>query len=306
MIYTCTLNPSLDYYLTINKTLERGVANRSVAEYYEPGGKGTNVSIVLSNFQIPSVALGFLGGWNKDFYLSMLNKYNHVQALFTGIEDNTRVNIKILGEAETDINAKGPNIKPEEIAKFRRRLEKVTARDIFVLSGNIQEELKEVMEEIIADLSSRRVSIVLDTNPEFVKKCLKYQPILIKPNFEELEAMFNKKVDEDDIDSLIAMANSLSEEGAANVLVSLGNKGSFLVSGGTVLRNDALEGEVVNATGAGDSMVAGFILSLIRGATPFESYKYACAAAYATIFENHLATREDILKYIDKVILYEA
>ena len=83
MIYTCTLNPSLDYYMEGQQELEPGKLNRSQLEYYEAGGKGINVSIVLNNLGIPSRAVGFLGGFTKDFYISLLAKYEFILPNFT-------------------------------------------------------------------------------------------------------------------------------------------------------------------------------------------------------------------------------
>ena len=85
MIGTCTLNPSLDYYLEFEKEIELGKTNRSNLEYYEAGGKGVNVSIVLNNLHIPSRAFGFLGGFTKDFYISLLQKYEQIRPSFVYI-----------------------------------------------------------------------------------------------------------------------------------------------------------------------------------------------------------------------------
>ncbi len=123
MIYTCTTNPSLDYYITVPNKLIAGENNRSDMEMYEAGGKGVNVSIVLNIFRIPSVCMGFLGGFTRDFYLTFITNYPNVQPLFTTIADNTRINVKIMdSKYETSINAKGPHITDEEFARFKSRL----------------------------------------------------------------------------------------------------------------------------------------------------------------------------------------
>ena len=86
MIYTCTLNPSLDYYMDFDK-IESGKLNRSVSEHYEAGGKGINVSIVLNNLRIPSRALGFVGGFTREFFMQHLQRYTYIEPNFTYIKD---------------------------------------------------------------------------------------------------------------------------------------------------------------------------------------------------------------------------
>ena len=98
MIYTCTVNPSLDYYLKVTPPLSGSGINRTENEDFNAGGKGVNVSIVLNNLMIPNVALGFLGGFTKDYYLSFIKKYTYIEPLFTTINENTRINLKILSD----------------------------------------------------------------------------------------------------------------------------------------------------------------------------------------------------------------
>ena len=90
MIYTCTCNPSLDYYLSMPQ-LQKGKLNRSDFELYAVGGKGVNVSIILNNLGIRSTALGFLGGFIKDYYLKDLDKYPFIMPMFVPIRSGTAV-----------------------------------------------------------------------------------------------------------------------------------------------------------------------------------------------------------------------
>ena len=116
MIFTCTLNPSLDCFMESDTRLSPGGSNRSTLEYYEAGGKGINVSIVLNNLQVPSHACGFLGGFTKDFYITLLEKYSFIQPNFTYTKGHTRINVKYLdGEKETELNAAGPYITTEDM-----------------------------------------------------------------------------------------------------------------------------------------------------------------------------------------------
>ena len=122
MICTCTLNPSLDYYLEFSEKVEDGKTNRSDLEYFEAGGKGINISIVLNNLQIPSRAYGFLGGFTRDFYINLLQEYSYIEPNFTYIDGHTRINIKLHDGRDTDLNATGPYINESDMRKLKEKV----------------------------------------------------------------------------------------------------------------------------------------------------------------------------------------
>lgn len=290
MIYTCTTNPSLDYYITI-PSLVKGINNRSDMEMFDAGGKGVNVSIVLNNFRIPSVALGFLGGFTKDYYLQFISKYPNIQPLFTSIADNTRINLKLMGpDAETGINAKGPHITDDEFERFRRRMNSIYADDFFVLSGNIEEEIKDRMIDLIYELTADGVKVVLDTDRDVLDRCVDAKPFAIKLN--------RSNIQDDDIADL---AQSLLDRGVKNVLYSAPHERSYIFTESERWLCDSLSGSLVNVTGTADSMVAGFLYGVIRGADTSESFRYANAASLATCMTNDLGSKEKIEALYDTI-----
>lgn len=285
MIYTCTTNPSLDYYLTIDK-LKLGKSNRSDFEMFTSGGKGVNVSIVLNNFHIQSCCLGFLGGFTKDFYLAHISNYPNIQPLFTTINDNTRINIKLMdNQYETSLNAKGPNITLDEFEKFKNRLSHIYKGDLFVLSGNIENEIKQGIIDVIHDLSHDGVKIVLDTDYDVIEKCLDVKPFMIKLN----DYLLSDCKEELDI-----FSKKLIDNGTTYVMYSNASKPSYLYSKDEILTCKNLADSLVNTTGSSDSLVAGFIYGHIRGADTVECFKYANAASLATTIENDLGSKEKI------------
>ena len=292
MIYTCTVNPSLDYYLKVEKEIEIGEVNRSINEFYTAGGKGVNVSIVLNNLMIPSTAIGFLGGFVKDYYLSFLKGYPFIQPIFTGINGNTRINIKINGKKETDLNTNGPHITDEEFERFLKRALKADEGDIFILSGNVQSEIYSRIIAMIEELSRRNVKIILDTNPVLIRDCLKYKPLLIKPNLDELEELVEKTIHSEE--EIYESAKKLVEAGAKNVILSLGSDGAILADQSGIYKSQAVAGHVVSTTGCGDAMVGAYVFNIQRGANAMEAFKYASAAGSATAFVDGLATRNEI------------
>ena len=293
MIYTCTTNPSLDYYITIPE-VKLGSNNRSDMELYDAGGKGVNVSIVLNNFHIPSVCIGFLGGFTKDFYLSFLANYPNIQPLFTTIADNTRINIKIMDNTlETSINAKGPRITDMEFARFRNRLNSIYTDDIFVLSGNIEAEIKDRMIDLVQELSADGVKVFLDTDKDVLDRCRNMKLFGIKLN----DSNVNGDVKE--------VAAEYLEGGVENVLYSAPHKPSFVFTKNAALECDNLKDSLVNVTGSADSMVAGFLYAYIRGADTKECFKYANAASLATCLSNDLGSKEKIEELFGKIEVKE-
>ncbi len=300
MIYTCTTNPSLDHYITLDQAIKIGEIDRSVDDRFMTGGKGVNVSIELNNLMIPSVATGFLGGFVRDYYLEMLRAYHLIQARFVPIEGCTRINLKIDTGIETVINAKGPDITVAEFERLVRRLDRVDDGDIFILSGNVQAEISDAMKGVLSDLAKRGVKIFLDTNAELIRDSLDYGPYMIKCNAAELEDISEGQIITDEV-AIIKAAHSLVEKGAKNVLASVGKDGAYFISQDAIYCHRGLEGPVVSTTGCGDAMVAGYVFNLQRGANDLEAFAYACAAGTATAFARGMAKREQIDDLLDAI-----
>ena len=242
MIYTCTTNPSLDYFIRV-PNLNLGDDLRSTHEAIFAGGKGVNVSIVLNNMEIPSVCLGFLGGFTKDYFLSFLTRYKCIQPLFTSIEDHTRINVKIIhDDNETDINAKGPHISDEEFEKFKVRLNKIYTDDYFVLSGNVEDEIKDKMIDVLHDLSKDGVKIILDCEQDINEACLDTKIFAIKLN--------NNNAPED----IEEYAYKLLDSGVENVIYSAPNSVNYIFTKDSKISCDSFKNDLVNVTGTADSL----------------------------------------------------
>lgn len=299
MIYTVTFSPAIDYVVDL-KELQIGEINRTVRETAYPGGKGINVSMVLANLGQPSVATGFLAGFTGDFIKSELKKRN-IQSGFIDVEGMTRINVKIRAKKETAINGQGPHITDREIEKLIRLLEKLGRDDLLVISGTIPSSLPSNIYELILErIVDNGVTLVIDATRDILLKTLKYHPLLVKPNKEELEEMFNTKINNDQ--ELIENANKLLALGAKNVIVSLGGDGALLVGEGLKPQlRPAPKGKVVNTVGAGDSLVAGFIDEYLTSKDIAKAFKKGIATGSASAFSETLATREEVEALLNKM-----
>lgn len=300
MIYTVTFSPAIDYVVDLTK-FEIGEINRTQQEQAFPGGKGINVSLVLANLGKSSVATGFLGGFTGDFIKKELAK-RHISSGFIEVNGTTRINVKIRAGKETAINGQGPHITDEEIEQLISQLEKLNKDDLLVISGTVPKSLPDNIYELILErIKDNGVTVIVDATKEILLNTLKYHPLLVKPNKEELEEMFNVTINSDQ--ELIDNASKLLKLGARNVIVSLGGDGALLVGEGLepTLRK-APQGKVVNTVGAGDSLVAGFIAEYQDSKDIAKAFKQGIATGSASAFSEYLATKEEVealLKQMD-------
>lgn len=291
MIFTVTFNPAIDYVMQVGD-INFGKTNRSTAEEIHFGGKGINVSVVLSELGVQTTALGFTAGFTGEALEKAVDKMG-VNSDFIRLKSgNTRINVKLKGKDETEINAAGPHIEEEELNLLFEKLELLKAGDTLVLAGSIPASLpKDIYEKIAEKLQNKNIRLVVDATGNLLLKVLKYNPFLIKPNRQELEEIIGKEIKNED--ELISAANVLKEKGAENVLVSLGAEGAVLLAeDGNVYRQSAFKVKALNTVGSGDSMIAGFLAGCEKG------YEYAlklgAAAGAATAALPALATREKI------------
>ena len=291
MIYTITFNPAVDLVIQI-PNCQLGKLNRSIGEKYVAGGKGINMSIVLKRLGIDNIATGFLGGFSGKFIEEFLEKEG-VNPQFISVEGTTRINVKVKGEVETEINAAGPTVDAEKFQQLMNYFEDVlTEGDIVFLAGNAAPGLDETSYVEIAKLCQiRGTKLVLDTTKTLLLACLPYHPFIIKPNQHELEELFGVNIQTQE--EIINYAFQLQEKGARNVLISCGGEGAFLVSEtGQVLISNTPKGTLVNSVGAGDSMLSGFMAKFIETSDYKKSLKQGAASGSATAFSVGIATRE--------------
>lgn len=300
MIYTVTFNPSLDYIVSV-EDFRPGLTNRTDSELLLPGGKGINVSIVLKNLGISSIALGFVAGFTGDEVVRRLTEMG-VESGFIGIgEGFTRINLKLQSIDGTEINGQGPKISREKVQMLMEQLSRLEEGDVLFLSGSIPASMPDnTYQKIMERLDNRNVHIVVDATKDLLLNALPYHPFLIKPNNHELGEIFD--VELGTRSEVISYAGKLKERGAQNVLVSMAGEGAVLVAAdGKVYEAPAPEGVLINGVGAGDSLVAGFMAGYMEK----EDYEYAfhmgLATGSASAFSEYLATKEEILQVYDQV-----
>lgn len=300
MIYTVTFNPSLDYIVSVND-FQLGLTNRTDSELILPGGKGINVSTILMNLGIDSTAFGFAAGFTGEEIIREVEAMG-IRSDFIKIDSGiSRINLKLKNIDGTEINGSGPEISEEKIEELLRKLDILGEGDILALAGSIPASMPADMYSTIMErLQHKNVTFIVDATKDLLINVLKYKPFLIKPNNHELGELFDVKLTTRE--EVIPYGKKLQKQGARNVLISMAGEGAVLVAeDGSVYEAPAPKGTLVNAVGAGDSMVAGFTAGWIEKKDYRHAFYMGVSAGSASAFSEYLATKEEIMDLYEKV-----
>ena len=301
MVYTVTFNPSLDYIVDV-EDFRLGMTNRTCSEQMMAGGKGINVSIVLQNLGIENTALGFIAGFTGEEIRRQVAEMG-IRAQFISIpEGMSRINLKLRSIDGTEINGMGPSIGRAQLDALYEKLDTLTDKDTLVLAGSIPASMpSSIYCDIMERLYAKGVTFVVDATKQLLLNVLRYRPFLIKPNNHELGELFGVTLSTRE--AVIPYARKLQEQGARNVLISMAGQGAVLVAeDGSVHLTPAPKGTLVNAVGAGDSMVAGFLAGWQERHDYGHAFRMGVAAGSASAFSRYLATREEVERVFAQLI----
>ncbi|MEX2804519.1 1-phosphofructokinase [Streptococcus sp. H31] len=298
MIYTVTLNPSIDFIVRVDK-LELGEVNRMKSDDKFTGGKGINVSRILQRLGCASIATGFIGGFTGQFIKDGLLSEG-ISTRFVEVEEDTRINVKIKSSQETEINGTGPAISAQKSAELQAVLANLSNQDTVVFAGSAPTSLgNEIYKELIPLVKKTGAQIVCDFEGQTLLDALAYEPLLVKPNNHELADIFGVKLE--GLADIEKYAHKLLEKGAQHVIVSMAGDGALLVSPEVSYFAKPIKGEVKNSVGAGDSMVAGFTGEYVNTGNLLEALKWGVACGTATTFSDDLADTAFIKETYEKV-----
>lgn len=298
MIYTITLNPSIDYVIQVDQ-LELGKLNKMENELKLPGGKGINVSRLLHELGYETTALGFLGGFTGDFIATRLQA-DGIPADFIPVEADSRINLKLKSEQETEINGRGPVISSKESDQLLKQMETINERDIVIMSGSKPPSLTEdFYQQLVETIKRQGAEFVIDTTGTALKEALPQQPLLVKPNLEELAELFDVKLNQ--AKDVLPHGKKLLEAGAKNVIVSMAGEGALLFTQEGIFHGTPPKGTVKNSVGAGDSMIAGFIGKYTKTQDVQQAFQMGIASGSATAFSDDLAKKNDILALLNQI-----
>ena len=298
MIYTVTLNPSIDFIVRLDH-LELGSVNRMTSDDKFAGGKGINVSRILQRLDVDNTATGFIGGFTGRFVEDGLTAEG-IKTNFVQVSEDTRINVKIKAGEETEINGAGPKISDEKLEELKAILAGLSSDDTVVFAGSAPSSLgNQVYNTLIPIAKKAGAEVVCDFEGQTLLDSLNYQPLLVKPNSHELADIFG--VELNGLEDIEKYAREILAKGAKNVIISMAGDGALLVTPEAAYFAKPIKGTVKNSVGAGDSMVAGFTGEYVKSGDPIEALKWGVACGTATTFSDDLATAEFIKETYQKV-----
>lgn len=306
MVYTVTFNPAVDYVVHTGEIAMGGV-NRTKSEEIYFGGKGINVSMVLSRLGVKSRALGFVAGFTGDAIERGVAEKG-IETDFVHLKNGfSRINVKIKsGSAalpcmETEINGQGPKIDGKALDLLFDKLDNISDGDTIILAGSIPDSMPaDIYEKILERLQNKNIKAVVDATKDLLMNVLKYKPFLIKPNNHELGELFGVTLKTNE--EIAEYAQKVKDMGARNVLVSMAGDGALLLDeNGMTHICGVCKGTVKNSVGAGDSMVAGFVAGMERNDYEY-ALKLGTAAGGATAFSDGLAEKKLIDELFKQLI----
>lgn len=302
MIYSVTLNPSIDFIVRV-KDFQLGETNRAYEDNFFAGGKGIMVSKLLKNVKTNCVNLGFLGGFTGTFIEQNLKKLN-ILSDFVTVNENTRVNVKLKTETETEINCQGPKISDNEKEEFLDKIRKIKSDDFVILSGSVPSNLgNDFYITIIEILNKNGVKFTLDSSGETFSKSLKYKPFLIKPNKDELKEYARREFKNNQ--EIVNYVRENLVDKAEHIIISLGGEGALYIDKKFSLFAYPLrvKENVVNTVGAGDSVVAGFVNYMLKHNDVERAFRFAVACGTATSFSEDIGELNFIEEIYNKLVI---
>lgn len=282
MITTVTLNASIDKAYHMKEAIENGTVMRVAQCRNSAGGKGLNVARVIKLCGAQVQATGLVGGYNGR-YLEALLDQDGIAHNFGKVNGETRSCINILDPAygSTEYLEPGFTVSEEELNTYLTQFaEIIKDSDVVTISGSAPSGVsKDVYQKLVEIVKAAGKLVILDTSGELLKNGIEAQPTMVKPNRDEIEALFGIKVNSRE--DVITYAKKIYEKGIPYVVISLGGDGALLVCAEGIYQAVPPKVDVVNTVGCGDSMVGAFAVALEQKKEPKEALRYAASVATA-------------------------
>jgi 1-phosphofructokinase len=288
------LNLAIDLFIETER-LVAGVVNRTNDDDIQANGKGVNVSLILKMLGIDSTTLGFKAGFTGNYIDDYLAQAG-INTDFIEVPGVTRINVFTrVNEEKTEYKLvnKGPLIPEEKVSALLSQISGLKKGDYLCLSGSFPRGVDaDILIEISKICHEKGIQLIIDSAYPEVMACLKYQPFLLKPNEDELAVWLGEAL-ENRLDYLRA-ARKLIEQGARNVLLSLGSQGAIFMKQDMCLSANSPVGEVVNTACAGDSLLGTFLAGILKKKELNEILQTAVAAGSSTAFRKGLTDFSDV------------
>ncbi len=297
-IYTLTLNPAIDYIISTENKLQEITNFNPNEKVYEAGGKGINASLILEEHGIKNTAIHYSGGFTGELITNQLNDKG-VNNLQIKANDDTRINLKLnFADDNFEINSTAPILTSNARQEILKKISHFNEDDVLMIMGSFNPVDEDFLFEISEMAVSKNVELVFDISKPVLKDLMKYKPLIIKPNKEELEEIFNIKIKNKEM--IIDAMKQLRKLGAKNVAITMGKDGAYIMNSKSEIFKATIEPiKLVSPQGSGDSFISTFVAKYELGT--LEAFRWANAAGAATAQVKGIASQELIEKTLNKV-----
>lgn len=298
MIYTVTMNPSVEFVTGVSD-FQLNQINTSKFDLMLPSGKGINVSRILKQLGLPSIATGFTGGYTGEFIEDWL-KREDIKSEFIDIDDNTRINVQIIGDTNSTIESKGPSISHQKLQELLYYLSRVKEGDIVFLSTSFPRNITEsVINRMIAICKSNKANFVMDIDEYYLEEFLEQGPIVSNVSVKCLEHIF--KTDIKSEKDLLDLKDKIFSINSKFIIVPFVDNKVYLFANKEIYSFAINEKYNEKKEPYIDSIIAGFIGTYIRTSDYLESFKMGNAAANATLKTKDLAKKYQIKNMYENI-----
>lgn len=304
MILTVTLNAAIDKRYVV-EGYKVGEVNRVKECAYTPGGKGLNVSKPAAIYGAEVVATGFVGGHAGHYIEDALKPFG-IKSEFYHMESESRSCINIwdeVNQVQTEFLEPGFTVTEEDFQGFVEKFKGLVAQaDVVAMSGSVPKGLDgTAYQKLVRIVKDAGKKVILDTSGKLLEMGIEAKPTMIKPNIDEIRMLTGKECN--NLDEILEAAKEIHSNGVELVAVSLGAKGSVLVSDSGVYQAKVPKVDAVNTVGCGDSMIAGFALGLSEGVAVEGILRKASAisAAAAMREETGFFVKEDMERIFPEI-----
>ncbi|ADV50237.1 1-phosphofructokinase [Cellulophaga algicola DSM 14237] len=302
-IITLTVNPAIDKSTTVNGIMPN-TKLRCTEPTFDAGGGGINVSRAIYKLGGSSLCSYFAGG-AAGTYLKKLLDEQHIEQSVILTKGSTRENLAV---TDTSTNQQyrfgmpGPQIQEVEWQNALKQLEVLLYKgDYLVASGKLPPNIPDDFYAKISQVAEKKEALfILDTSGEALMKAAKSKIYMLKPNLAELGALCGiASITDLNLKSLATQF--LKNHNCQILVVSLGPKGALLATRKEMVQVPAPVVHQKSTIGAGDSMVAGMVMSLIWGKSLADmvSYGVACGTAATMHHGTQLCSKDDADKLYD-------
>ncbi len=300
MIYTLTTNPAIDMNILSNG-IQGKIVNRTFGAVYTPNGKGLNVSYCLKRFRMQSAVLGFFGDFSGRYIIDETEK-RFIETYPIWVEGTTRINIFLNdGNQEYKFVNEGSYVPLDKQTDMCKLIKGLADLETLVISGSLPKGVRNQFYDKILEICRRRhTAVILDISSSYLNELMHYRPYLIKPNDEEIKDIFGIIMkDEADIKNVL---HCLHEKGAQNILLTLGERGSYFYNGKFIYRAGTKKVKLVSSACAGDASLAGFLSIWLERPYEIEMALKRSAAVGANVAEsNGLGLMDKVDEYAKEI-----